>query len=122
MQGRTRLRMTTQFCTFSKARLALILLATAVTAGIIGFLNMAASAQSSLPSLKAISYVASIKANSAANAGRFSEYFRNGRLVGIGLTVRDLLRLAYPIQSYQLVGAPAWTSDKRYNIEAKVED
>jgi uncharacterized protein (TIGR03435 family) len=109
---------------FQRLNLLMIGAITALIATIaIGLLAAPASqAQSPSASPKPISYVASVKANNATNAGRFSEYFRNGRLVAIGLTVRDLLRLAYPIQSYQLVGAPAWTSDKRYNIEAKVED
>jgi uncharacterized protein (TIGR03435 family) len=36
--------------------------------------------------------------------------------------VRDLLRIAYRTQPYQLLGAPAWISTKRYDIAAKVED
>ena len=38
------------------------------------------------------------------------------------VTVRSLLRIAYRIQDYQLVGAPAWFSTKRYDISAKVDD
>jgi uncharacterized protein (TIGR03435 family) len=36
--------------------------------------------------------------------------------------VGQLLRIAYRIQGYQLVGAPAWIGSKRYDIVAKVED
>jgi uncharacterized protein (TIGR03435 family) len=38
------------------------------------------------------------------------------------VTVRTLLRIAYRMQDYQVVGAPAWFSTKRYDIAAKVED
>jgi uncharacterized protein (TIGR03435 family) len=43
-------------------------------------------------------------------------------LTATAVTLRDLLRNAYRIQPYQLVGAPAWFSAKRYDIAAKVED
>ena len=69
-----------------------------------------------------ISYVASVKANNAADARTFSEYSRGGRLTATAVTVVNLLRIAYRIQPYQLVGAPAWISTKRFDIAAKVED
>lgn len=69
-----------------------------------------------------ISYVASVKPNRNVDARTFSEYFPGGRLTATAVTVRDLLRMAYRIQPYQLVGAPAWISTRRYDIEAKAED
>ena len=43
-------------------------------------------------------------------------------MTATAVTVRELLRLAYRIQPYQLVGATAWSSTRRYDIAAKVED
>jgi uncharacterized protein (TIGR03435 family) len=71
---------------------------------------------------KPISYVASVKPNNAVDARTFSEYSPGGRLTATAVTVGYLLRIAYRIQPYQLVGAPAWISIKRYDIAARVED
>lgn len=69
-----------------------------------------------------ISYVASVKPNNAVDARTFSEYSSGGRLTATAVTVASLLRIAYRIQPYQLVGAPAWISTKRYDIAAKAEN
>ena len=69
-----------------------------------------------------VSYVASIKPNKAMDVHTFSEYSASGRLTATGVTVASLLRIAYHIQPYQLIGAPAWISTKRYDINAKVDD
>lgn len=76
------------------------------------------TAQSPAP----IAYVASVKPNNAVDARTFSEYSPGGRLTATAVTVAYLIRLAYRVQPYQLVGAPAWISTKRYDIAAKVED
>ena len=36
-------------------------------------------------------------------------------------TVRDLVRMAYWVQDFQVSAGPAWTNSERYNIEAKSE-
>ncbi|HYL37344.1 MAG TPA: TIGR03435 family protein [Bryobacteraceae bacterium] len=69
-----------------------------------------------------ISYAASVKPNNSPEPRALTEYFPGGRFSATAVTVRSLLRLAYRIQDYQLVGAPAWSSTKRYDIAAKVED
>lgn len=71
-------------------------------------------------STASISYVASVKPSQQSRRG--SEYAPGGRLTATAVTVRTLLRLAYRIQDYQLVGAPAWLSMKRFDISAKAED
>jgi uncharacterized protein (TIGR03435 family) len=73
-------------------------------------------------SAQSISYVASVKPNNAADPRGFTEYQPGGRFTATAATVRTLLRLAYRVQDYQLVGAPAWFSTKRFDIAAKVED
>jgi len=90
---------------------------------VIGIMNAPLiSAQSPSPAAQPISYVASIKPNNAVGARTFSEYFPGGRLTATAVTVGHLLRIAYRIQPYQLVGAPAWISNRRYDIAAKVDD
>src|SRR5258707_24535 len=89
----------------------------------IGLLNTPASnAQTESAAASSISYVASVKLNNAAEARTFSEYYPGGRFSATAITVRSLLRIAYRIQDYQLVGAPNWFFDKRYDIAAKIEN
>jgi uncharacterized protein (TIGR03435 family) len=94
-----------------------------MAAGVAALLSTPRSqAQSPSANVPPISYVASVKPNNTADARGFSEYLPGGRLTAKAITVRDLLRNAYRIQPYQLVGAPDWISTRRYDIEAKVED
>ncbi len=87
----------------------------------IGLLD-ASQAQSPSGTDQTISYVASVKLNNEVNPRGGSEYSPGGRFTATAITVRQLLRTAYRIQEYQLVGAPAWIGNKRYYIAAKVED
>lgn len=81
-------------------------------------LVVAALAQSPAPR---VSYVVSVKVNNAVDARSFSEYSPGGRLSATAITVAQLIRNAYRIQPYQLVGAPAWLSTRRYDIAAKAD-
>jgi uncharacterized protein (TIGR03435 family) len=69
-----------------------------------------------------VSFVASIKANNSVDARGLSEFGPGGRFTATAITVRNLIRNAYRTQDYQLAGAPAWFSTKRYDIEAKADD
>lgn len=69
-----------------------------------------------------LSYVASVKPNSAVDARGLSEYSPGGRFTATAITVDSLIRSAYRIQGYQLVGAPGWFSTKRYDISAKADE
>jgi uncharacterized protein (TIGR03435 family) len=89
----------------------------------IGFLNASESqAQSPSGTDQTISYVASVKLNNEAEPRGGSEYSPGGRFTATAITVGQLLRVAYRIQGYQVVGAPAWIGSRRYDIVAKVED
>ena len=90
-------------------------------AGIIGILCVV-KAQTPSPKGPPISYVASVKRNNDPEARSLSEYSPGGRLTATAVTVGTLLRIAYRIQPYQLVGAPDWIGSRRYDIAAKVED
>jgi uncharacterized protein (TIGR03435 family) len=69
-----------------------------------------------------LSYVASVKPNNAVDARGLSEYSAGGRFTATAITVASLIRSAYRIQGYQLVGAPGWFSTKRYDISAKADE
>jgi hypothetical protein len=78
-------------------------------------------AQSPREPASPISYVASVKPNRSAEARGLSEYYPGGRFSPTAITPLTLIRLAYRLQDYQLVGVPAWFSTRRYDIAAKVE-
>ena len=44
---------------------------------------------------------------------------RPGGFTAVGISVRSLIRSAYELQAAQLVGAPSWVNDERYDIEAR---
>lgn len=79
-------------------------------------------AQSPSPSSASISYVASVKPNNSVEARTLIEYYPGGRLAANAVTVSSLLRIAYRIQDFRIVGAPAWFSTNRYDIAAKADD
>jgi uncharacterized protein (TIGR03435 family) len=68
-----------------------------------------------------VSYVASVKANEGPDARTLSEFQPGGHFIATAITVRDLLRIAYRVQPYQMVGAPGWILTDRYDIDAKAE-
>jgi uncharacterized protein (TIGR03435 family) len=64
--------------------------------------------------------VASVKVN---RSGDTSSRFRRepgGRLVITNQPLRSLIMFAYELQGYQLVNAPSWTADERYDVIAKL--
>ena len=73
-----------------------------------------ATAQSPDPAFDA----ASIKVNASGEAGgRFST--RPGELSVVNYTLRDIIRNAYGVQRYQIVGGPEWLEKDRFDITAK---
>jgi uncharacterized protein (TIGR03435 family) len=84
------------------------------------FLWMLAAA--GLLAAQTLSYVASVKPNNAVDARGLSEYAPGGRFTATAITVASLIRMAYRIQGYQLVGAPNWFATKRYDISAKADE
>jgi len=45
-----------------------------------------------------------------------------GRLIGMNQTVRNLIRNAYNVQPYQLIGGPDWMDSDRFDIQAKAAE
>jgi uncharacterized protein (TIGR03435 family) len=66
--------------------------------------------------------VASIKPN-AANDNRVSmQRAPGGRVMATGISLRMLMRNAYRIQDFQIVGGPDWMSSDRWDVQAKSEE
>jgi len=65
--------------------------------------------------------VASIKVSTMASEAIGGTYgFRQGGSVSVrNVTLRDLMEVAYSLESYRLVGGPAWMSVQRYHVDAK---
>jgi uncharacterized protein (TIGR03435 family) len=63
--------------------------------------------------------VASIKESRSLETGGSMRFMPDGGVRVQNLLVRGLITIAYQLQPYQLVNAPGWASEARYNIEAK---
>src|SRR5688572_7155022 len=64
--------------------------------------------------------VASIKPNvSTANAA--IQITPNGRFTAINTSLRALILRAYGIHDSQLIGAPDWIAEERFDVDARVE-
>jgi uncharacterized protein (TIGR03435 family) len=63
--------------------------------------------------------VASIKQNKSGEFfGRFG-YEPGGQLVVVNNAVRNLIRSAYGLQNYQILGGPEWMNADRYDVSAR---
>jgi uncharacterized protein (TIGR03435 family) len=65
--------------------------------------------------------VASVKRD-ARNDGLISDRLQNGRWTAMGYTVADVIRTAYGVQEYQIVGGPGWINSDKFDIAAKAPD
>jgi uncharacterized protein (TIGR03435 family) len=63
--------------------------------------------------------VASIKESPSLEAGGSMRMLPDGGVRAGNLALRGLITIAYQLQPYQLVNAPGWVSETRYNIEAR---
>lgn len=63
--------------------------------------------------------VASIKRNVSGQQNRGIGLAPGGGFSATNLPVRALIRFAYPIQNYQLIGAPDWVNTEFYDVAAK---
>lgn len=64
---------------------------------------------------------ASVKLNRSGDTNSRFRREPGGRLVITNQPLRSLITFAYELQGYQLVNAPAWAADERYDIIAKME-
>ena len=66
--------------------------------------------------------VATIKPNKSGESGASLGPRPGGRLIGTNKTVRNLIRNAFNVQPYQIVGGPDWIEADRFDILAKAAD
>ncbi len=65
--------------------------------------------------------VASVRENTSGDNKMFMQRLPGGRINAVNMPLAVLLRDAYRLQDFQLVGAPDWVSSARYDITAKAE-
>jgi uncharacterized protein (TIGR03435 family) len=66
--------------------------------------------------------VAAIKPADPGNAGTMIRFDPEGRLEATGVTLKLLIRVAYEVHDFQIVGLPAWAESDRFNVDAKAAD
>ena len=65
--------------------------------------------------------VASIKPNNSGD-GRIMMQNQPGRYIATNVTLRLLIRNAYQLQDFQIIGGPSWLASDHFDINAKVPD
>jgi uncharacterized protein (TIGR03435 family) len=65
--------------------------------------------------------VATIKANKSGELRQFIQRQPGGRVTVTNMPVRALITFAYQLAQFQLVGGPAWITNDRFDVIAKLE-
>jgi uncharacterized protein (TIGR03435 family) len=65
--------------------------------------------------------VVSIKPNTSGDTRVTNRVQPGGRYTATNITLRQLIRDAYRVQEFQVVGGPGWMSSDRFDIVAKAE-
>jgi len=65
--------------------------------------------------------VASVKPNKSGDGNVRLGLQPGGRVVTINTGVRELIRFAYGVQPFQIVGGPSWIASERFDVTAKAE-
>ncbi len=66
--------------------------------------------------------VATVRPNKSGESGASLGPRPGGRMIGTNQTVRNLIRNAFNVQPYQLIGGPDWVDSDRFDIQAKAAD
>jgi len=66
--------------------------------------------------------VASIKPNKSGDGRVMLGIQPGGRLTATNVTLRMLIRNAYQLQDFQVIGGPSWLADDHFDIIAKAEE
>lgn len=111
-------RMTFKTRCVSAATAAGALAATAMSGIAIESRVRAQSPQTSAPAFE----VASVKLNNSGDGRVMLSQQPGGRFTATNVPLRLLIRNAYQLQDFQIVGAPSWINSERYDIVAKAED
>lgn len=88
----------------STAAAALVLLA--LSAGVLGQTNP-------------VFEVASVKENHSGKDGGSLRFMPDGEIRAQNVPVRNLIMLAFDLKGYQVAGAPQWSRETRYDLQAK---
>jgi uncharacterized protein (TIGR03435 family) len=80
-----------------------------------------AFAQTAVPASHRAFDVVSIKPNTSGVAGERIGPIMMGSFTGTNITVDHLLRLAYDVHEFEVLGAPEWTKSATFDITAKAE-
>src|SRR5688572_11071062 len=89
-------------------------------------LTAAATAAVLLPSVataqdtRAVTFEAAAVKRFVTGAGGFIGRQPGGRLTATGATMREIIEFAYLIQPFQLVNAPTWINEERWDITARL--
>jgi len=65
--------------------------------------------------------VASIKPNRTGSGQVSIGIQPGGRFQANNVTLRELIRVAYQVQPFQIVGGPSWMTSDRFDVQAKAE-
>ena len=65
--------------------------------------------------------VASIKPNKSGETGNVFRLSPNGRFSATNAPLKELIRVAYQLQNFQIAGAPGWIDSARFDIDGKPE-
>jgi uncharacterized protein (TIGR03435 family) len=65
--------------------------------------------------------VASVKRNNSGSQGGGRLAGSVGRYSATNVPLRELIQVAYHVQDFQIIGAPAWIDSERYDIEGTAE-
>ena len=65
--------------------------------------------------------VASVKPNTSGDRAIRLSMQPGGRVVASNVPLRELVRMAYGLQDFQIVGTPDWAESERFDINAKAE-
>jgi uncharacterized protein (TIGR03435 family) len=91
--------------------------------GFVGFAGpVALSAQVPPPDIDALRFeVASVKPNASGSTNSNIELHPGGRITATNVVLAGLMRNIFNLQPYQLVNAPEWIEQARFDIEAKAD-
>jgi uncharacterized protein (TIGR03435 family) len=80
--------------------------------------NLAAALEAKWPGFE----VASVKVNKVSPPGMSIRTLLGGRFSARNVPLNVLIRRAYGLQTYQIVGGPSWIVSDRFDIEARAPD
>jgi bla regulator protein BlaR1 len=105
----------------ARKRLLLVSAAVGLVLGpiAVGVMNAPRLQAQSPPTTRLTFEVASVKANKSAEIGGSFSGRPGGQLVVRNNTLRNVIRNAYQLQNFQMIGGPDWLDTDRFDITAK---